>query len=323
MRLLVWSLVLSFPVLLSAQPKYNPSQKEMNVSAPTLSEKLGFKANDKLLIINGDDVGMCHSANVATIDAMENGLMTSATIMVPCPWFPEIAGYARTHPDANFGVHLTHTSEWKGYKWGPVAETHKIPGLVTAEGFLWAGLRGVYAHATPEQAEIEARAQIEKALSWGIDITHLDSHMGTLQFDLEYYKVYRKLALEYNLPLRMAPQDLLEPRGGGHLREQLAYDGVVFTDHFIYGQRREGEITADYWRRVLKSLKPGVTELFIHAGVAGEELKAVTGSWKTRAEEYRLFSNDEEMKDIIAQEGIKLISYRPLRELQHLIRGKK
>ena len=164
---------------------------------------------------------MSHAANAATIDALENGLMTSATIMVPCPWFPEIADYAKAHPSADFGLHLTHTAEWKGLKWGPVASKSEVPGLVDPQGYLWPDVPAVYKNATPEQAYIEARAQIKKALAAGVDVTHLDSHMGALQYNDAYFQVYRRLAKEFDLPLRMGPQEVLAVSGGGHQRGQL------------------------------------------------------------------------------------------------------
>ena len=154
----------------------------------SLAERLGYKPTDKLLIVNGDDAGMCHSANLATTEALEKGLMRCATIMVPCPRFPEIAAYAKAHPDKDFGVHLCHTSEWGKYRWGPVAPRDEVPGLIDAEGYLWRGILEVYAHASPEQALIEGRTQIQRALAAGIDVTHLDSHMGTLQLHPEYVK---------------------------------------------------------------------------------------------------------------------------------------
>src|SRR5437660_2660839 len=137
--------------------------------APTLAERLGYKATDRILIVNGDDIGMCHTGNLAAIDCMEHGLMTCGTIMVPCPWFTEIARYAKTHPEKDFGIHLCHTSEWQTYRWGPVAAKSKVPGLVDPEGYLWREETQVWAHSTPEQAEIEARAQITMALAAGID----------------------------------------------------------------------------------------------------------------------------------------------------------
>src|SRR6185503_8275550 len=131
---------------------------EISAGGVQLAERLGFKAGDKILIVNGHDVGVSHAANAATIDALENGLMTSATIMVPCPWFPEIASYAKSHPNSDFGLHLTHTSEWKTYKWGPVASKTEVPGLVDPQGYLWPDIASVYKNSTPEQAYIEARA---------------------------------------------------------------------------------------------------------------------------------------------------------------------
>ena len=136
---------------------------------PSLAERLGFAASDIILIVNADDVGMSHASNVATRTGMEKGLITSGTIMVPCPWFEEIAAYATSNPKADFGLHLTHTSEWKVYKWGPVANKADVPGLVTPQGYLWPDIGPIYKNATPEQAEIEARAQIRKALDRGID----------------------------------------------------------------------------------------------------------------------------------------------------------
>src|SRR2546423_1183455 len=173
----------------------------------SLAERLGYKAADKLLIINGDDCGMCHAANMATIECLEKGLMRSATIMVPCPWFPEIAAYAKAHPESDFGIHLCHTSEWSKYRWGPVADREKVPGLLDPDGYLWHEVPDVYAHATPEEALVEGRAQIRRALAAGIDVTHLDSHMGTLQLDPRYLKMYLQLATEFNVPVRMASQE--------------------------------------------------------------------------------------------------------------------
>ena len=290
---------------------------------PTLAERLGFKPTDKILIINGDDVGMSYSANAATIDALETGLMTSATIMVPCPWFPEIAAYAAAHPAADFGLHLTHTSEWKTYRWGPVASKGDVPGLVDPQGYLWPTVMNVYNRATPDQAEIEARAQIKKALAAGIDVTHLDSHMGALQYSDPYFQVYRKLAKEFDLPLRMGSQDVLAAGGGGHQRGQLDEDGIVYPDYLIHGGRDKGESMPDYWKRMLRGLKPGVTELYIHAALPTDEMKRITNSWQDRAAEHQLFTKDPEVRRILESQGVKRIGYRALRDLQRGARSKK
>lgn len=284
--------------------------------SPTLAERLGYGPEAKLLIVNGDDVGMSHAANAATIEAMEEGLMTSATIMVPCPWFPEIAAYARANPEADFGLHLTHTSEWKGYRWGPVAGKTVVPGLVDPQGYLWPSVQEVYEYATPEEAFIEAQAQIEKALAAGIDVTHLDSHMGTLHYDPAYHDIYRTLALEYDLPIRMPSRAVLAARGMEHLRDQLDADGIVSPDVLIYGGPDEGEAVDVYWKRILRSLQPGVTELFIHAATATEEMRHITNSWRTRDHEFRLFTSDPSIREILEEENIILIGYRELRDVQ-------
>jgi predicted glycoside hydrolase/deacetylase ChbG (UPF0249 family) len=282
----------------------------------TLTEKLGYKATDRLLIINCDDVGMCHSANLAVIDGMENGLITSGTIMTTCPWFNEIADYARTHTEKDFGVHLTHTAEWKFYRWGPVAPYELVKGLFDPEGYLWRSVEEVYSHATPEETLTEGRAQIKKAINAGIPVTHIDSHMGTLQYKPEYIKVYIQLALEFNLPLRMAAQSTMESFGFPELRDQFKEKGLVFTDYFVYDELSNYKEVRSFWTNIIKSLKPGVTELFIHASKESDELKAITNSWATRVQEAALFTSDADFRKLIKDENIILIGYRPLMDLQ-------
>lgn len=282
-----------------------------------LAERLGYKATDRLLIINGDDAGMCHAANQGTLECLEQGLMTSSTLMTPCPWFPAIAAYARAHTNLDFGVHLTHTAEWKFYRWGPIAPREQVKGLIDPAGCFWPSVEQVYAHATPEEALIEGRAQIRKALAAGVDVTHLDSHMGTLQLDARFMETYLKLAVEFDLPLRMASQSTLEKFQQPKLRALVAAQGIVFSDDFVYEElKEESKDVKGFWLRVLQTLKPGVTELYIHAAKPTEELRAITGSWKTRGEEFETFTRDPDIRKAIADRGIIRIGYRPLRELQ-------
>ena len=283
----------------------------------SLAERLGYKATDKILIVNGDDTGMCHAANMATIDSLEKGLMRTATIMVPCPWFPEIVAYAKQNPEKDFGIHLCHTSEWSKYRWGPVTDREKVPGLVDADGYLWHEIEDVYAHAKPQEALIEGRAQIKRALAAGIDVTHLDSHMGTLQLNPDYVKVYVQLAVEFDLPLRMASQETMARFGQPDLRAQIAAKGIVFPDYFVYDELpNEKNNVKAFWLDIVKHLKPGVTELYIHAGLPVDELKSISSTWSTRSQEYEVFTHDEEMKRLVADQKIILLGYRPLRELQ-------
>jgi predicted glycoside hydrolase/deacetylase ChbG (UPF0249 family) len=289
----------------------------LGAAEPTLAERLGYPADTRLLIVNGDDAGMCHSANMATIAAMETGLMTSATILVPCPWFPEIAQYAKEHPKSDFGLHLCQTSEWQTYRWGPVAPRELVPHLIDPDGYFWHETPQVYAKGNPTEAYVEAKAQITKALAAGIDVTHLDSHMGVLQMHPAYLEQYLQLAVDFNLPVRMASQAAMEKGGAGGMRARFAAKGIVFPDDFIWEDLAdEPKDVKGYWMRKLAALKPGVTELFIHAGQPTEELKSITHSWSVRTAEAELFTRDPELRAMLEREKVVRIGWRPLRDLQ-------
>ena len=216
----------------------------------------------------------------------------------------------------DFGVHLTQTAEWKFYRWGPVAPHELVKGLYDSEGYLWKSVEEVYAHSTPEEALAEGRAQIKKAIDAGIPVTHIDSHMGTMQYKAEYLKYYIQLALEFNLPLRMAAQSTMESFGFPELRNQFKEKGLVFTDYFIYDELNNYNDVKPFWTSIIRNLKPGVTELFIHASKESEELKAITNSWSKRVQEAVLFTSDPDFRKLIKDEKIILIGYRPLMELQ-------
>ena len=292
----------------------------------TIAGMLGYKPTDRLLIINNDDAGMCHSANLATIEGLEKGLITTSTIMAPCPWMSEIAEYAKNNPERDFGVHLTHTAEWKYYRWGPVASKDKVKGLLDKDGYLHRDVMAVYANATSEEALIEGRAQIQKLIDAGVQVTHIDSHMGTVQYNPEYFKVYIQLAAEFNLPMRMASRETMERFGEGYgkLRDELVEQGFVFTDHFIHdevsGSAYGRANTKEFWTSIIKNLKPGITEIFIHGTALTDESRSITGSAQKRAEEFDCFVHDADIRQLLQDEGIILIGYRPLMELQRQIR---
>src|ERR1700683_4367389 len=180
-----------------AQTKVAPS----NTNAKTLAERLGYARDAKLIIVHGDDVGVTHSVNAATVTALNSGLVNSASIMVPCPWFPEIADYAKAHQDVDFGLHLTLTAERVYYRWGPVAPRDKVPSLVDENGYFlhdWLP----HTHIDPKDVEIELRAQIERALAMGVRPTHLDSHQYRLIMSgKDLFEVMLRVAHDYKLPV--------------------------------------------------------------------------------------------------------------------------
>ncbi len=287
----------------------------------TLAERLGYKATDKLLIIHADDVGMCHSVNVATIQAMEKGVVSSASIMIPCPWMPEIAAYCRAHPDADFGLHLTLTSEWQLYRWRPVTPINEVPGLIDTEGFLPHTVEEVVAKSKPAEVEREIRAQIQRAKAFGIKPTHVDSHMGTL-FTGPFMSAYTKVAKEFDIvPMLMkATKERIEQGktlgiDPVKIEKELTPQGYVFLDMLhetIKGNTLETR--REYIYDLLRNLKPGVTEIIVHLIMDDEEAKHITGSWQNRYNEY-LILTDPKTRQLINSLGIKLIGYKELNKL--------
>lgn len=287
------------------------------VCGQTLAERLGYDKDDILLIINNDDAGMCHAANLGTIKGMTDGLITSATIMFNCAWHSGIVDFAKNNPSHDFGVHLTLTSEWRHYKWGSLAPAAAVSSLLDENGHFYRGVMDVYQHGTAEHAYIEGKAQIEKALSLGLPVTHIDSHMGTFQLNPAYIEQYLRLAKEYNLPLRMASQSTLAQFGQESLRATAASMGLVFTDYMIYEEFQQyGDDVETFWLEIIENLKPGVTELYLHASELTPELEAITGTAKKRAGELEAFTNSPKIREALAKRNVHLISYRPLLELQ-------
>ncbi|MBK9797803.1 MAG: polysaccharide deacetylase family protein [Holophagaceae bacterium] len=291
----------------------------------TLAERLGYSPKDRLLIINADDGGLAHAENLATLDALRRGLVGSATLMATCPWFPEIAAAAAADPRLDFGVHLVVTSEWEAMRWGPVLGRTAVPSLVDAQGYLLGSVRAVHAQAKPAEVEAECRAQIQKTLDAGVDVSHLDMHMHALALDARLFEVYVKLAREFDLPARFLPtrDELWEVQ-----RARFAAAGILTADRLYPGAPQPGETVADTWRRVIRGLKPGVSELYIHVALDHPEMQALTGQepmrtgWRDRAEEYRLFTTDPGLRRLLEIEGIKLIRWRDLRDLQRRERPK-
>jgi predicted glycoside hydrolase/deacetylase ChbG (UPF0249 family) len=271
----------------------------------SLAEKLGYAPDARLLIVNCDDLGSTRSANVAIYEALRDGLATSSTLMVPCPWARDAAAMYRGE---DVGVHLTLNAEWETYRWGPI--THS-PSLLDGDGGFPRTVQDVWDHADLDEVRKECRAQIERAIYWGFDVSHLDAHMGTLQLRADFFDVYLEMAVDFGLPLRMAGGSA-ERMIGFPYRRLAREEGVMFTDHFVYtsvGSRREIE-------KVLNDLQPGVTEVYLHPAIDSDELRASHPDWPNRVEDHALLTNDPTFSDLIARAGAKLIGYRELRELQ-------
>ncbi len=274
-------------------------------------------------MIHADDMGMCHSANRATIEVLEFGLVKAASIMMPCPWVREAAEYARTHPEADLGLHLTLTNEWKHYGWGPVAPYDQVPGLLSPAGYLWPTVYEVVASASADEVRTEIRAQIERALQMGIRPTHLDTHMGTLFARTDYAEAYAELALEYRIPCMMFPpteavlatvreRDLEYPF---EATERLQAAGFPLVDYILPGAPG-GEDTAreNWYREQIAHLRPGLTILIIHCGYADEELSAITAAAGERDHDRRLFTSDG-MRRYIERQGVKLVGWQQIAAL--------
>lgn len=288
----------------------------------SLAERLGYKATDRLLIIHADDAGMCHSVNMATIRAMEKGVVTCASIMVPCPWMPEIAAYCREHPDADFGIHLTLTSEWDLYRWRPVAPIDQVPGLLDKEGFMHHSETDTARFARAAEVEQEIRAQIARARAFGIKPTHIDSHMGTL-FIGKFYPVYTKVGRDMGvMPMLVYPT----PERIQQARDVFGFDamatfaelkkqGFVFLDTLKEGAEGSTlEARRKHYYDAFRALKPGVTEFIVHLSLNDDEIRHITGNWEARWNEYQIMT-DPRTRELIDSLGIKLIGYKDLAKL--------
>jgi predicted glycoside hydrolase/deacetylase ChbG (UPF0249 family) len=282
---------------------------------PSLAEQLGYPKNAKLLIVHGDDMAVAHSVDVATTKALEAGSVNSASIMVPCPWFSEVAAYARAHPDADLGLHLVLTSEWSTYRWGPTAPKDKVPSLLAHDGYLYPTEDEAAKHIDPKEAEVEIRAQVQRALAFGIRPTHLDSHMGTLTQTRSLLEAYLRVGHDYNLPLRLTRETGDRPEASG----LLTFRDVVFDREITITPDVPVSGWAEFYRNSIKTLRPGVTEFVIHLAYDDAEMRAITvdhpdwgSAWRQR--DYDFFTS-EECKKLLAENDVKLITWREIGRL--------
>ena len=282
----------------------------------SMLSKLGYTQDARLLIIHADDLGVSHSENRASIKALEQGIVNSASIMVPCPWFPEIAAYARANPRADLGLHLTLNSEWNMYKWGPVSSRDSVASLLNDKGYFYASVDSLMATGKPEEVEWELTSQVKKALDEGIDVTHLDAHMGAAASKADFLAAYMRVGRSFELPV-LVDQRVFEIEDSEV--KNLIDANTVIADNILSMGPQDFENGADqYYRKTLKELPAGLNVLLIHLAYEDEEMKAMTSGHAYWAADWRQadfnFFTSETCRQLLVQENIILISWRELRD---------
>jgi len=286
-------------------------------------QKLGFSNTDRVVIIHTDDIGMCHASLQAFKDLWEFGTITSGAVMVPCPWFPATAQMCRENPEIDMGVHATLNAEWEAYRWSPLSTRDPASGLLDSEGYFHQWQDAVYQNAKPEAVDAEVNAQIERALAAGIDVTHVDSHMGTIMSPL-FIQSYIQAAASRLLPSMLPRTDakgidmmgisVNELQAYEPVMQQLEKMGVPMLEGLVSMPLNEPnpdgqmEIAKD----LLGNLPIGITHFILHPSIDTVELRSICPDWESRVANYNTFMSDE-LKKFIESEDIKSIGYRQIR----------
>jgi predicted glycoside hydrolase/deacetylase ChbG (UPF0249 family) len=272
-----------------------------------VSELLGYGRDARLLIINIDDFGFSHTANVSAIHTMKHGLASSVTVMVPCPWGMHALKLLRENPDIPFGVHLTAMSEHEIFRWGPVCRPEDVPSLVVERGFFpTEDERDAFiSRISVKDLEKEFRKQIEIVLEAGLKPNHLDSHCNIHDSREDIFDMTVGLAREYGLALRVNQAAFIK---------KLKDEGYAVIDHpDVDSFRLPTEGKAELYEKMLHELPPGISEWAIHPARETDELKSITDEWQVRDADYRFF-NSEQARQVIREEGIKVITYKELQK---------
>lgn len=290
-------------------------------------KKLGFSNEDRVVIIHTDDIGMCQASVDAFAEMVDFGLISSGAVMVPCPWFLQAAAFAIAQPKADLGVHLTLTSEWDTYRWGPISTRDPGSGLMDEQGFFHKTSEAVWEKAEPQAVLKELEAQISRALAEGINLTHIDTHMGSVAHP-KLIPAYVQLATQYGLPLmipRMSAQDLMMSEnvdeGTAQMINGMIYTleemGIPLLDSLTGLNLEIADERLEQAKETLRDLKPGITHFIIHPSKDTPELRAITDSWDCRVADYETFTR-EATRDFIKDQGIQIIGYQALKELMPL-----
>jgi chitin disaccharide deacetylase len=272
--------------------------------------RLGYPENTKLLIIHADDLGISSSQNNANIDAMEKGVVNSASIMMPCLKYQEIINYAKIHPEADLGVHLTLTSEWDKYKWGPVLPADEVASIIDSKGYFFENKSAFLKNAVPAEVEKELKAQIDLAIASGIDFTHLDSHMFTALSSREIRNIYLELGKKYGVPV-------LLPKIAAW-QNPVSQNLISVDELYCAGPIDYATGLIDYYRKVLSSLKPGLNCILVHIAYNNKEMQEITmdqvdfgADW--RQSDYDFFTGNE-CRHLLKANNIQLITWREIRD---------
>jgi hypothetical protein len=281
----------------------------------TVAERLGYPKDAKLLILHADDLGAAHSIDAASFEALDKGVISSASIMMPTPWVTEVAAYAKSHPNADLGLHLTLTSEWETFRWGTVESSDKVPSLLDPDGTLPKEDGPVATRAKREEIERELRAQVQRALAVGIRPTHVDSHMGALFTTPALMSSYVKVAHEFHLPFLAMKTS---PFGGGPPMP-LGPKDIPLDTVIVAGDNVPRDKWKEFYLNAVASLRPGISEIIVHLGRDDAELQAVMvnhepyGSrWRQR--DYEVV-NSPEFKKALQDNHIILVKWRDLKKL--------
>ena len=285
-------------------------------------KRLGFSENDRVVITHGDDIGMCQASVQAYEDLFNFGTLTSGAVMVPCPWFPAAADLQRRIPKADLGAHLVLTSEWQLYRWRPLTARLTESTLVDDEGFFPRTDVQVQERGDADEVMSELEAQIQRALAFGIDLTHADMHMGAIGHP-KFIPGYIQLITKYQLPplIPHGDQAMYESFGVDESTYEMiaamtAYlegQGIPMVDFAMGLPLDEPTGQLDLAKKMISALRPGLTHFIIHPSIDTPELRAITPDWECRVANYKTFLS-EEFKKHLEREGIKLIGYRAVRD---------
>jgi predicted glycoside hydrolase/deacetylase ChbG (UPF0249 family) len=290
---------------------------------------LGLGPSDRAILAHQDDIGMCHGANRAFLELAGTGFITCGSVMVPCPWFPEIAEQAAARSELDLGVHLTLTSEWPRYRWRPLSTSSPATGLIDEQGYFWRTVTLLAAaRPQPEAVEAELSAQIDRALAAGVDVTHLDTHMGAC-FLPELLDLYVRLGDRYRVPVLLPRRpetylgelklDLSLARHHALVRE-LERRGVPLVDDFRMTPGVPSAESDAAYRAMVGTVGPGLTFLSVHPNAPGDIETIVPPRAHWRTDEYRIFSSAPFLAWLAAQD-LTLLGTRRLRDLMRARSG--